>query len=248
MASKEDEAKYGKRRRKPQRIKPRGSADVVLSWLLSDATVLGAAEVFGVHTSTVRRWMKYGVPPSREAQVTSTYGKVSAEEAIRTAMADSRMCIQDTLGGHPLDVVHINQDGSIDAQLTVYEIPRGMPARQALIELDICCRALTNTFNTFVQVGLRWTGKGGVATGSGDRRYRGLEEGSTYYYAVDMRRGGAFLHAVDMADNVARKHRRKIETVFARLHWNPDGVAPKEWNPRKAVYRAFKRKEKKNGT
>lgn len=224
----------------------RDQSDVVLDWLLADLSVNDVAKLFDVHPSTVRRWVRNGVPASRAEQITQKYGKRTSLDAINAAFADAKSCTAAKIGGFPDERVHENKDGSVDAQLTVYDYPRGMAPTHLVDVLAECCRALENTFNSFVQVGMRWGATGdNPVPDSGDRRYRGLAEGSTYYYhAGDL--GRTFVRARDIALNVGRKSRRtKIETVFVRLHWNPDGVAPKDWNPKKLVYRVYKRKTRK---
>ena len=215
-------------------------ADIVLSWLLDDLSLVKVAKLLNVSPTTLRRWVKSGVPESRETDIVDKYGRKTARDSIDSAMIDAQICTQDGLGGHPDMRIHPNKDGSLDAQLTVYDIPRGMKIILALTRFGECARALTNTFGTWVQVGLRWAGLRGKVPDSGDRRYRGLAEGSTFYYSAD-RLGSAFRFAIDMAKNIEAKRRRKVETMFIRLHWNPAGVPPKDWGT-KPAYRAYKRK------
>lgn len=215
-------------------------ADVVLSWMLDDLTVKQAASEFNVSQSTIKRWLKLGVPDAHVDKVVAKYGRKTARESIDSAMADAQYCTQVGLGGHPDMRIHENKDGSLDAQLTVYDLPPKMKTTLALTRFGECARALVNTFNTWIQVGLRWAGIPGKVPDSGDRRYRGLAEGSTFYYSAD-RLGSAFRFAIDMAKNVERKKRRTVETMFIRLHWNPAGVPPKDWGT-KPAYRAYKRK------
>jgi len=229
----------------PVASKRRGvsEADVVLQFLLDAEGPAGVARTFGVTPGTVGRWRREGVPARRADEARAAYSHSSASDSIEAAMADVKKCAFEHFGGYPDERTHNNKDGSIDAQLTVYEIPRGMAVTALITDLAECARALSNTFGTFVQVGMRWGATGdGPAPTSGDRRYRGLAEGSTFYYAAE-NLGRVFVHALDIAKNVAAKsRRRKIETVFVRVHWNPQGVAPKSWNPKKLVYRVYKRK------
>lgn len=230
------------------KIRRRGKtdADTVLSLLLAEKTVAQAAKQLRVSPTTVRRWVKTAVPPHAQAGVRATYGRSTAHDAMEANLADARLCTSEVLRGDPTEKISVNKDGSIDAQLTVYDIPRGLSLGRLIDQLDFCCRSLDNIFNAWIQVGVRWGGRGETSPvpDSGDRRYRGLAEGSTFYYPIDgSGRALAFDYAGAMAKKIQAKRRnRKIETIFVRLHWNPDGAAPKTWNPKKAVYRAYKNK------
>lgn len=215
-------------------------ADIVLAWLLEDLPVSDVARILETSETSVRRWKRAGVPERYQDFIVKKYGEQTAREAIDMALFDAKQCSQDGLGGHPDMRLHRNKDGSLDAQLTVYDWPRRWTVVKALSQFGECARAIANTFNTWIQVGLRWSGRAGKVPDSGDRRYRGLAEGSTFYYpSEDL--GRAFRFVIDMAKNVKKK-RRRVETMFIRLHWNPAGVPPKDWGA-KPAYRAYKRKE-----
>jgi hypothetical protein len=214
-------------------------ADIVLAWLLDDLLVRDVARLLETSESSIIRWRQRGVPEKLADKIVARYGEKTARDTIDSAMADAQYCTQVGLGGNPYMRIHSNKDGSLDAQLTVFDLPRRMTVIKALSQFGECARALVNTFNTWIQVGLRWVTVRGKVPDSGDRRYRGLAEGSTFYYpSEDL--GRAFRFAIDMAKNV-KKRRRKVETMFIRLHWNPAGVPPKDWGS-KPAYRAYKRK------
>jgi hypothetical protein len=84
---------------------------------------------------------------------------------------------------------------------------------------------------------MRW---GAVGTDkppdSGDRRVRGLAEGTTYWY-TSARYGDLFAYALGgrvgkkripgiMGNVEAKRGNRKIETIFIRVHWNKEGRQP----------------------
>lgn len=203
-------------------------ADIGLRFLVDEYGEAQAARLLMISNQNLKRWLRRGIPKKHRARIRTVYSVNHARDQIEALLRDAQSCVADKFGHVPYMRVALNSDNTVDGQLTVYDIPRGLTVRAAIIQVNMCASALRNLDNGFVQVGLRW---GAVGTDkppeSGDRRHRGLAEASTYWYRahrwVDM-----WLYALDMAKRVAAKTRnKKIETIFLRVHWNEQNRTPR---------------------
>jgi hypothetical protein len=128
--------------------------------------------------------------------------------------------------------IHVNRDGSIDAELSV-KVPRGKSMREMY---DAISKSLPRR-----SPGL-WISAGARFTPSRDEdnyhRFRGLAQVQAYYrkYGITKDEGaGKALVLLAMtatkddsgvALKVQKRHGRKVDTVFVRLHWNSEGRQP----------------------
>lgn len=207
-------------------------ADVVLRFFLDERSEADVARLLGISNVTLRRWVKRGVP-KREADRVQLEYKVNQQlDQIEANFTDAQECVRGETGHSPLVRVVRNRDNSIDAQLTVYDIPRGQSVKDTILIMSECTVAVRNLLDSYLQMGMRWGQIGGERTDSGDRRVRGMSEAVTHWYRSELF-GNLFVYARSIQDNVEAKRRnRKIQTVFLRGHWNPSGLDPDKWSGR----------------
>jgi hypothetical protein len=168
------------------------------------------------------------VPKKHAERIRTVYRSNHARDQVEMLTSDAQACVAGHLGHSPYMRVVLNKDDTVDGQLTVYDIPRGKSIHDLLLDIAECAEALRNLDSAFMQVGIRW---GAIGTDkppeSGDRRYRGLAEATTYWYRSH-RWADMWLYAVDMAKRVEAKTRnKKVETIFLRIHWNEQNRTPR---------------------
>lgn len=207
-------------------------ADVALRWFLDERGREEVARLLNVSNRDLSRWLSSGVPKKHGERVRNAWRTAHVSDEIETLLADAAECVANKFGHRPHQHFVRNRDGTIDAQLTVYDYPRGLSPRYALLDTGECASALRNLSDEpFLQIGVRWGNVERDETSkrpkdTGDRRYRGLHEGSTYWYRAH-RWGDMIAYAAAMADRVsAKRHNKKIETIFIRVHWNKEGRQP----------------------
>lgn len=205
-------------------------ADIALRFFLDERSEADVARLLNISNATLRRWKRSGVPKKEAARVISTYRAAQQQDQIEALLYDAQECTAKLLGHSPMVRVVRNRDLTVDGQLTLYDIPRGVGVTGAsglMADLSECASALRNLSAAFLQIGVRWGARGSdKPPESGDRRHRGLAEATTYWYRSD-RYGDMFVYALDICKRVAAKSRnRKIELVFIRVHWNEQGRQP----------------------
>lgn len=201
-------------------------ADIALAFFLEERTPAQVAKLLNISNATLRRWIKNRVPPKEGERLAKIYRSVHAFDLMEPLMYDAQDCVSHTTKEIPTVRVVRNQDNTIDAQLTVYDIPRGIDPIDVLRDLGDCADAVRNA-DGWMQLGIRWGAIGSdKSPESGDRRVRGLAEATTYWYTT-FRYADCFVYMADIMKRVSdKRHNRKIELLFIRVHWNDGGKAP----------------------
>jgi hypothetical protein len=126
----------------------------------------------------------------------------------------------------PLDVsvkTHTNLSGSVDGQLTVRAIPRGLRLHDLLLDMEAMFPSVPESF---VSVGLRYRGKEGIK--SADYRHKGMYVAHANYQrtarAIKIREN--FLTARNIVNSLEEHNRNKPQQVVVNYHWNPEGRRP----------------------
>lgn len=154
--------------------------------------------------------------------------------------------------------VHVNRDGSIDAELSVKE-PRG---KHPLDLFEPLRESLPDYMPGFwISTGARFE-----ATRAEENYHRhksGLSQAQAYYQLFEetpptregRKRGTAGLKAAynmlvgqEISETLEKRQRKKIDGVFVRLHWNPANEQPGRATVRRDRKKAKKRKAKKGKT
>jgi len=124
--------------------------------------------------------------------------------------------------------VHRYGDDTIDGELSIH-VPRGKSVEDLLREVKSAFGTLPSE-GLWLQLGQRYVIKEDDEV---YRRYKGMNEISMYYTKVYgkgtvSRVESAFGSArTKMTKGAEKKLRRKAESVFVRLHWNPSNAKPR---------------------
>jgi len=127
----------------------------------------------------------------------------------------------------PLDVdvkTYKNLSDSIDGQLIIRKVPRGVSIHDVLIDIAAAFRTVPESFIT---VGLRYSGADGVK-GSEDYRNKGMSIVHTNYkrssreYNIET----AFGYAREINKRLHEATGKKPQEIFVRYHWNKTGTRP----------------------
>jgi len=119
---------------------------------------------------------------------------------------------------------HENKDGSVDGQLTVSNLARGIRAFDILVAIDRTLPEDGLASSLWTSFGFRWP----MANDDDDERYdhfKGLNQ--TFAYPTP----GTKIHTraadtSDMMEKIEKAGWRKPTHVIFRLHWNPKGMQP----------------------
>lgn len=164
-----------------------------------------------------------------------TVGQEAAADKIRKRLADT----QDALEALERDghmSMHEYRDGTVDGEIVLY-VDRGEDAIRMMQDLEAAF-GMDNQRGVWFQVGARFAVKEGEekeASGIVDRR-RGVDEVSLYYRkmfaAGEHDRKQIFFDAFGTMQHqtipaMQDKYGRKAETIFVRMHWNPDNEKPR---------------------
>ena len=148
----------------------------------------------------------------------------SAEQALKD-MGDTFDAIKAALPNFNWStIIHPNSDGTIDGELRLLGLPRGMSADSILFQIEA---AISKTHAMWLSVGIRVPfSKPTDEIDSGGVHYRGALQ--TQAYPQQMKhRAENFKTARDkVVRNISRKGYRKPDELFIRLHWNPSGAPP----------------------
>lgn len=132
--------------------------------------------------------------------------------------------------------MHEYRDGTVDGEIVLY-VDRGEDAIKMMQDLEAAF-GMDNQRGVWFQVGARFAVKEGEekeASGIVDRR-RGVDEVSLYYRKMfassEHDRKQIFFDAFGTMQHTTipamqDKYGRKAETIFVRMHWNPDNEKPR---------------------
>ena len=135
--------------------------------------------------------------------------------------------------------VHQNSDDSIDGELKVESIPRGMQFREIILQAEA---GATPTEGVFISNGFRFQKDASFPELNSYDRWQRLFQVQTYYQESS-KQAINFVTAKDVLENLKEADRRKPEQYFIRYHWNPKGLRPERGNPRKYRYVGSKPKK-----
>lgn len=127
--------------------------------------------------------------------------------------------------------VHENKDGTVDGEILVKDIPRGLTVKDVFISLEeflpkrIPKTWISNGIRRFTSFNPRLD-KDEEIDIHGYDRWRGRVGAGTYYqYAGNPQKMAInFDTALDIDRNMRGRRRRKAEQVYTRFHWNPQNV------------------------
>lgn len=121
--------------------------------------------------------------------------------------------------------VHENMDGSVDGEMAV-KVPRGTSASDLITLIEESFNYKGFSPGIWISVGERFVIKEDDEV---YRRNKGMHDASTYYRrAKRSKLADAFLMAREkITAGMEHKLGRKADTVYVRLHWNPDNARPK---------------------
>ena len=140
--------------------------------------------------------------------------------------------------------VHANRDGTVDGELLVPDIPRGLRVlaifsaiHQAMLQAmrDLRIRSLnTKELTLWISNGIRRVTSFNPTRDKEDEieefhyeRWRGRVGAGTYYQRATVPKLATnFDTAIDIERNMRGKRRRKAEQVYTRLHWTPENKKP----------------------
>lgn len=172
---------------------------------------------------------KSEVPPGLIMMVAETL-----EQRITQCLADARARLSQY---HTTASIHLSDDGVIEAEIVV-TIPRGERAHDVMTDLDSAMRPIPVSVG--YELDQRWYQSPQTWVSAGvhvplrpveiiSMRYAIGKRGVTHagsYYRRSKTAGSAFTTGKRIIKNFANKGRRKPESVFARIHWNPFDVKP----------------------
>lgn len=218
--------------------------DVALRFLIDEYGEARVKSLLVISNDSLRRWLRRGVPKKHASRIRDVWQQQHAHDNIESLIRDAQDCIASHIGHTPLVHVVLNRDGTIDGQLTVWDIPRGTPIRQVLEEMQGCADALQNLDGAFIQVAVRFAPPADryddIETADDYKKLRGLIEALTYWYTSDHYQA-LWTYAQDMSARIAggqkvvikgrlkwkaKTTNRKIETIIIRVHWNTEGRKP----------------------
>lgn len=176
-----------------------------------------------------RRPPKTEVPPGLIMMVAETM-----EKKIRTCLADAKRELSQY---STVARIHLSDDGVIEAEIVV-DVPRGERAHDVLTDLDAALRPIPVSVG--YELDQRWfqAPQTWISTGVHvplrpaeiiSMRYAVGKRGVTHagsFYRRSKSAGSAFSTGKQIVRNFAKKGRRKPESVFCRIHWNPFDVKP----------------------
>lgn len=155
----------------------------------------------------------------------------------RSRLKKAASAFQAKTGISPRVRSHVYRDGSMDAELTV-DLPRKMDPVEAMKRLEESF-GTENSRGLWFQVGANFTTverEGFSPSGTVDRR-RGLEGVGMHYRRMWGVRGSprtaVFADAFGTMESRvipamrARPYSRKVESLYIRVHWNPEGTKPR---------------------
>jgi len=133
----------------------------------------------------------------------------------------------------------INADNSIDAEISIHNIPKGMKTTPVSIQLANLLKPLGK--NIWVTVGCTFstpTSKGTEslsnrgpslsAVKEGYHRYKGIQVVQTHWRRSSKeKQAAAFVAFSEIQEELVKKRYRKAEVIFVRYHWSPEGERPK---------------------
>lgn len=161
-------------------------------------------------------------------------GKDQASRKIDRRLEDTQAALE-SFGIEGDTKVHSYTDGTIDGELVI-AIGRGMSGVDAMRKLEVAF-GMDNERGLWFQVGARFAVREGEeknSSGVVDRR-KGLDEVTLYWRRMfakdDQVRTGIFGDAFGTMQHVVipsmeDKYGRKTDSIFVRLHWNPDHEKP----------------------
>ena len=114
--------------------------------------------------------------------------------------------------------IHKNVDGSVDAELRV-KPQRGEQVNQIFIDMEDASKPVPTTW---VSTGVRYAPR---ETEEFYTRFMGMSQANAYYQK-NTKLATNFVTGRVINTRLQEKGRRKPETVFLRLHWNPENVKP----------------------
>ncbi len=123
--------------------------------------------------------------------------------------------------------VHSYGDGTVDGEYAV-AVPRGKATEDLIWELmeafDTEPEGMGSEY--WLQVGQRYTIKEDEEV---YRRYRGMNEFGIHFTRVSTAGIIPAFGAArkEMTRGAEKKYRRKADSVFVRIHWNPSNARPK---------------------
>lgn len=172
---------------------------------------------------------KSEVPPGLIMMVAETM-----EQRIRKCLADAKAKLPQY--SH-VARIHLSDDGVIEAEIVV-DVPRGEKAHDVLTDLDEAVRPFPASVGyeldgRYFQSPQTWVSTGvhvplrplEVISGRYAIGKRGVTHAGSYYRRARTV-GSAFNTGKSIVENFAEKGRRKPESVFCKIHWNPFDVKP----------------------
>ncbi len=166
-----------------------------------------------------------GSPEGMRVQIRHTLDQVRADMAVQLGL-DSRV------------YTHVNQDGSVDAELHVMS-RRGMKPQTVYEHLNDALPATMK--EVWISTGARFQPKPDDALSY--YRYKGVSQVQTHYQ--DFTRSKSRLNILTgqkVAERVEKKQRHKIGSYFVRLFWSPQGDQPGRGDERQDRRKGRKRK------
>jgi hypothetical protein len=138
------------------------------------------------------------------------------ESALKQAQLELRMAGIDSNR-----FIHINKDGSIDAELSMVE-KRGMKPR------DLFIKARESLPSQMPGV---WISSGARFSATKDEenyhRFKGMQQAQTHYQRFTTpKRALNMLTGQIVSERIEKKQRKKIDRAFIRLHWNQADTKP----------------------
>lgn len=121
---------------------------------------------------------------------------------------------------------HLYPDDSLDAQITIRDIPRGYSIREVAFAIRDA-EALASTGDSWIQVGLRYFTRKDEPM---YRKFKGMSEIACFpqrYTAANKAEMIKILLTMD--ENLRGKRRLKPQQVFIRVHWNKKGKRPEHF-------------------
>lgn len=116
-------------------------------------------------------------------------------------------------------------DGSIDGEVLA-KLPRGKSASDILLDIEEAI-GREGLDGIWVSVGVRYTIKEDEEV---YRRFKGYNDVNTHFQrAIATNVAEVFvIGRHEIAAGMENKYGRKADSVYVRLHWNPDGTKPEE--------------------
>jgi hypothetical protein len=149
-----------------------------------------------------------------------TAGTEEARHRIESALKQAQLELK-MAGIDSNRFIHVNKDGSIDAELSMVE-KRGMKPR------DLFIKARESLPSQMAGV---WISSGARFSATKDEenyhRFKGMQQAQTHYQKFTTpKRALNILTGQIVSERIEKKHRKKIDRAFVRFHWNQMGKKP----------------------